>query len=76
LELWIRDDGVGGADPTRGSGIVGLTDRIEALGGTIAVASPPGEGTSVMLALPLEPVESNGDRLEDIGWPLGLPPAP
>jgi signal transduction histidine kinase len=53
LCLAIRDDGVGGADPTRGSGILGLTDRVEAMGGTIAVTSPRGEGTSVILELPL-----------------------
>jgi signal transduction histidine kinase len=75
LDLSIRDDGVGGADPARGSGIVGLTDRIEALGGRIAVASPPGKGTSVTLELPLKPAEPDVDRLDDVGWPLGLPPA-
>ena len=40
LGLSIRDDGCGGADPTRGSGLIGLTDRVDALGGTIEVASP------------------------------------
>jgi signal transduction histidine kinase len=54
LRLWIRDDGVGGADRGRGSGIVGLTDRVEALGGTIAVTSPAGEGTEIVLELPIE----------------------
>jgi signal transduction histidine kinase len=54
LHLSIRDDGVGGADPTRGSGILGLTDRVEALGGTIAVISPLGDGTSIVLDLPIE----------------------
>jgi signal transduction histidine kinase len=54
LRLSVCDDGVGGADPSRGSGLVGLTDRVEALGGTIAVTSPPGEGTSVVLELPVE----------------------
>ena len=42
LELSIRDDGVGGADPARGSGLIGLVDRVEAMGGTIEVASPRG----------------------------------
>jgi signal transduction histidine kinase len=51
LNVSIRDNGVGGADPARGSGIVGLTDRVEALGGTIAVTSPPGAGTSVVVEL-------------------------
>jgi signal transduction histidine kinase len=54
LHLAIRDDGVGGADPSRGSGLLGLTDRVEALGGTIAVTSPPGGGTSMVLELPIE----------------------
>jgi signal transduction histidine kinase len=54
LELGIDDDGVGGADPSRGSGLTGLADRIEALGGTIAIASRPGEGTSLRVELPLD----------------------
>jgi signal transduction histidine kinase len=53
LDLRIRDDGVGGADPARGSGLTGLRDRVEALGGTIAIASPVGEGTSVHVAFPI-----------------------
>jgi signal transduction histidine kinase len=53
LVLSIRDDGVGGADPRRGSGLVGLIDRVEAVGGTISVASPPGDGTSLRVRLPL-----------------------
>ncbi|MGB9280250.1 MAG: PAS domain-containing protein, partial [Pseudonocardiaceae bacterium] len=47
LELSIRDDGSGGADPSRGSGLIGLTDRVDALGGTIEVASPVGQGTTL-----------------------------
>jgi signal transduction histidine kinase len=53
LHLAIRDDGDGGADPERGSGLLGLTDRVEALGGTLAVSSPSGEGTSLAVQLPL-----------------------
>jgi signal transduction histidine kinase len=53
IELTIRDDGVGGADPTRGSGLVGLHDRVEAIEGTISVDSPPGEGTTLRVRLPL-----------------------
>jgi signal transduction histidine kinase len=53
LQVWIRDDGTGGADPDRGSGLVGLKDRVEALGGTITVCSPPGAGTSLHASLPL-----------------------
>jgi signal transduction histidine kinase len=55
LRVSIRDDGVGGADPAQGSGLVGLRDRVEAVGGTIAVTSPPGQGTSMVLELPVEP---------------------
>jgi signal transduction histidine kinase len=55
LLLSIRDDGVGGADPLHGSGLVGLTDRVEALGGSIRVRSRPGEGTHILVELPLEP---------------------
>ncbi|MFF4059457.1 sensor histidine kinase [Streptomyces sp. NPDC001668] len=53
LELTVRDDGVGGADPGRGSGLIGLIDRVEAIGGKLAVGSPPGEGTTVDVRLPL-----------------------
>jgi signal transduction histidine kinase len=52
LELSIGDDGVGGADPGRGSGLIGLTDRIDALGGTIEVTSPTGQGTTLRVMLP------------------------
>ncbi len=51
--LSISDDGVGGADPARGSGLVGLRDRVEAAGGTLTVESPPGQGTRLTVQLPL-----------------------
>jgi signal transduction histidine kinase len=53
--LWIcvRDDGVGGADPARGSGLIGLKDRIEAFGGTMTLDSPSGRGTTLVAQLPL-----------------------
>lgn len=54
LVLSVRDDGVGGADPRGGSGLVGLTDRVEALGGSIRVDSRPGRGTKITADLPLE----------------------
>jgi len=54
LILSIHDDGVGGADPARGSGLVGLTDRVEALGGSIVVRSRQGDGTHITAELPLE----------------------
>jgi signal transduction histidine kinase len=53
LRLSIRDDGVGGADPSCGSGLVGLTDRVEAIGGKISIVSPAGGGTSLLVELPL-----------------------
>jgi signal transduction histidine kinase len=55
LELSIRDDGRGGADPAGGSGLIGLADRVDALGGTIRVVSPVGQGTALHVALPIEP---------------------
>jgi signal transduction histidine kinase len=54
LLLSVRDDGVGGADTSRGSGLVGLMDRLEALGGSIRVYSPPGTGTQITAELPLD----------------------
>jgi signal transduction histidine kinase len=54
LLLSVRDDGVGGADAARGSGIVGLNDRVEALGGSLRVDSSPGEGTQIVAQLPLD----------------------
>ena len=56
LTLSISDDGVGGADPSRGSGIIGLRDRVEALGGTILVLSPSGQGTTLHVQLPADPM--------------------
>jgi signal transduction histidine kinase len=49
----VRDDGIGGADLAGGSGLVGLKDRAEALGGQIAVKSSPDAGTAVRVELPL-----------------------
>jgi signal transduction histidine kinase len=53
LRLEVRDDGIGGADRTRGTGLVGLADRVAAAGGTIAVISAPGQGTTIAVDLPL-----------------------
>jgi signal transduction histidine kinase len=53
LRVDVRDDGLGGADPTGGSGLVGLTDRVEALGGRLTFTSPPGGGTALNVVLPL-----------------------
>jgi phenylacetic acid degradation operon negative regulatory protein len=57
VRLSIRDDGVGGADPTRGSGLAGLKDRVEAIGGTLTVQSRPGQGTRLIVEVPV-----NADR--------------
>ncbi|MDT4912875.1 MAG: hypothetical protein QOC66_2003 [Pseudonocardiales bacterium] len=54
LHLSVRDDGIGGADPSRGSGLIGLCDRVEVMGGSIAVESPVRAGTSVQVSLPLD----------------------
>jgi S1-C subfamily serine protease/signal transduction histidine kinase len=53
LDLTIADDGAGGADPARGSGLMGLVDRVEALGGAMAVDSSRGHGTSIRAKLPV-----------------------
>jgi GAF domain-containing protein len=55
IELEITDDGVGGADPRHGSGLIGLKDRVETLGGTISFASPAGAGTTIHVNLPAGP---------------------
>jgi signal transduction histidine kinase len=56
VQVAVRDDGVGGADPGRGSGLMGLTDRVEAVGGKLEIVSPAGGGTSLQVTIPLEPV--------------------
>lgn len=60
VRLAIRDDGIGGADPAQGSGLVGLSDRIEALGGTLAVTSPIGGGTTLLIEIPVESQDNPG----------------
>jgi signal transduction histidine kinase len=51
--LTVRDNGIGGADPAQGSGLVGLSDRIEAVGGTLQVTSPSGGGTTLLIEIPV-----------------------
>jgi PAS domain S-box-containing protein len=53
LRATVEDDGVGGAEASAGSGLVGLIDRVEALGGRLVLDSPPGEGTRISVELPL-----------------------
>ena len=55
LHLVIADDGVGGADPGTGSGLVGLSDRIQALGGTFEIETRSGVGTRLAMTIPLTP---------------------
>lgn len=55
LHVSVDDDGIGGADPARGSGLVGLRDRVEASGGTLTLQSQPGAGTRLDVDLPVDP---------------------
>jgi len=54
LRLSIRDDGIGGADSHKGSGLIGLIDRVEALGGQLRISSLVGSGTSLLVVVPFE----------------------
>ena len=56
VTLEVRDDGVGGADASRGSGLLGLTDRVAVVDGTFAVHSPPGQGTTIRCVVPVPAV--------------------
>jgi signal transduction histidine kinase len=53
LRVEVGDDGIGGADPSRGTGLRGLTDRVAAVEGTLEVESPPGQGTRVTVRIPV-----------------------
>jgi signal transduction histidine kinase len=53
LCLSIQDDGIGGADSRKGSGLIGLKDRVEVLGGHMKVISPMGSGTSLDVSIPV-----------------------
>jgi len=66
LLVSVQDDGVGGADPARGSGLVGLTDRVEALGGKLTLHSPLGGGTTLQINLP--PSGRPTDVTDTAGW--------
>jgi len=52
IAVTITDDGVGGADARRGSGLRGLADRVDTLGGRLSVESPPGNGTRIVAEIP------------------------
>jgi signal transduction histidine kinase len=64
LRASVRDDGIGGADTERGSGLTGLVDRVEALGGRLSLTSTVGQGTTVTVALPLGTGLVGGPREE------------
>jgi signal transduction histidine kinase len=53
VALTVRDDGIGGADPSRGTGLIGLADRVAALGGELTIRSEPGAGTVLTAHIPL-----------------------
>jgi signal transduction histidine kinase len=53
VRLTVSDDGIGGADPAQGSGLIGLSDRIEAVGGTLEVTSPTAGGTTLLIKIPV-----------------------
>ena len=52
VAVTVEDDGIGGADPSNGTGLVGLTDRVEALGGRLGIESPRGRGTRLTATIP------------------------
>jgi signal transduction histidine kinase len=56
LTVEVSDDGMGGADPSRGHGLTGPTDRVEAVGGVLTITSRPGAGTVLRSVLPVDPV--------------------
>jgi signal transduction histidine kinase len=58
LVVDVRDDGIGGADPARGTGLTGLLDRVEASYGTLTIASPPGHGTILRATVPIPSARS------------------
>ena len=60
----VRDDGSGGVDSTRGSGLSGLADRVSALGGTLEIDSPVGAGTTIRARIP---VTASGDASREAG---------
>ena len=72
VRMEIADDGVGGADPSRGSGLSGLADRVAALDGTITVDSPPGAGTRVRVEIPYAPHAADGARPDAVQHASGI----
>ena len=54
VAIQVRDNGVGGAERTRGRGLTALVDRVEAAGGAVTITSPPGAGTVPSATLPVD----------------------
>jgi signal transduction histidine kinase len=63
LRLEVADDGVGGAEFSGGTGLLGLKDRVDALGGRIDLHSPRGRGTTLCVVLPLNQATAKPDRV-------------
>ncbi len=61
LQILVRDDGPGGADVHKGSGLRGLSDRVTAIGGTLTVQSPPGQGTTIEARIPATPLTQRSE---------------
>ncbi|MCF2528200.1 sensor histidine kinase [Yinghuangia soli] len=73
MTVEIADDGVGGADPCRGTGLRGLADRVEALDGTLTVHSMPGHGTRILAELPYGAASAASAASAGPAGPAGLP---
>jgi signal transduction histidine kinase/uncharacterized protein YhfF len=67
VEVTVDDDGIGGADPAAGSGLLGLAGRLDALGGTLELESPPGAGTTLSLRIPVTPWRTPGEPFLEFG---------
>ena len=65
LRVSVGDDGVGGADPGRGSGLIGLRDRVEALGGKLEISSAAGSGTSLVVTIPFAITQPSSSPARD-----------
>jgi uncharacterized protein YhfF len=64
----VADDGVGGATPENGTGLLGLADRVAALGGRLRVVSPPGGGTRLVATIPLAPWRVESEPFLEFGY--------
>jgi len=74
IRLAVRDNGIGGANPARGSGLAGLNDRVAAIGGTLSMQSRPGQGTTLLAELPAW--QGNRPRLTGLQGQAFLPAGP